>query len=120
MSVRTSRTTGLVTAREGRREVSRGHSSRQDKSVGEGPNLLVQGAVCETRWAWSDSKARDTRRIACATRQAAMAEPELRGSRSHKRPRRQNGNDPWRGSLVKTLEEAGYVEYVRWCERRGP
>jgi hypothetical protein len=29
-------------------------------SVGEGPNLLLQGADGRTRWAWSDSKARRT------------------------------------------------------------
>src|SRR5688500_16805849 len=41
--VRAIRTTGPETAREGRGEVSRGHSTRD--SLGEGPNPLTQGAV---------------------------------------------------------------------------
>lgn len=72
--------------------------------VDEGPNLLEQGADGETRWAYSDSKARGTIRASgereetCATAQAVQAEPELRRARSGKGPQRRDGSEPWRAN----------------------
>jgi hypothetical protein len=56
VSVWVSQTTVLATGREGHREVSRGHSSQ--RRADEGPNPLRQGADEDTRWMWSNSKAR--------------------------------------------------------------
>ena len=74
---------------------------RSRNEADEGPNLLMQGAVRETRWTQSDSKAEDVRatfsKVAVGLRasaQAVTAAPELPRARSRRRPRRGNGNEP--------------------------